>query len=91
MKRIITVFLIVMLLAGCAVKPKQIPQPVPEAAKPAVEQNTEADDPLPVVEEKESNLFDARKVKAGDMVAGLKVVKVEVNFYINKEADKIEN
>lgn len=87
MKRIIMVFLMVMLLAGCSEKPKQIPQPVPEAAKPAVEQNTEADNPLPAVEERESNLFDARNVKAGDMIAGLKVIKVEVHNASDEDYD----
>lgn len=52
--------LIVMLLAGCSQKPVQ---PVREQANAAPEQNTEA----------ESNLFDARKAKEGDLVTGLKI------------------
>ncbi|HYF74942.1 MAG TPA: lipoprotein [Candidatus Nitrosocosmicus sp.] len=78
MKRMIAALLIVFLLAGCAPKPKQAEQPAAEPAKPAVEQQAEAPTPTPM-EEKESNLFDARKVKAGDMVADLKISRVETH------------
>lgn len=87
MKRILSVFLIVMLLAGCSQKSKQVVQPVVEPTKPAMqEQNTEAATP-PAVVEKESNLFDARKVKAGDQVAGLRVTKVEVHNAADDDYD----
>jgi len=59
LKRILSVILIIILLAGCSQKPAE---PV-ETAEPAAE----------------SNLFDARKAKEGDMVAGLKIIRVEVN------------
>lgn len=78
MKKLFCIFIIMMLLAGCAQKPKQVEQPVAEPAKPAVEQKVESPS-LSAEEEKDSNLFDARKVKAGDQVAGLKVSKVEVH------------
>ncbi len=86
MKRILSVFLIVMLLAGCSQKPKQVEQPVVEPAKPTVEQKEEVTSP-PAVEEKESNLFDARKAKAGDQVAGLSVSKVEVHNANDEDYD----
>lgn len=78
MKRILSLVLVAVLLVGCSQKPKQVEQPAPEPEKPAVEQSLEVTSP-PAVEEKESNLFDARKVKSGDQVAGLKVSKVEVD------------
>ena len=78
MKRILSVFLIVMLLAGCSQKLKQTPQPTPEPTKPAVQEQKKEVTAPPATEEKESNLFDARKVKVGDQVAGLRVSKVEV-------------
>jgi len=62
----------VILLAGCSQKPKQMEQPAPEPTKAAAEQNIE-------VEEKVSNLFDAREIKNGDEIAGLKVVNIEVS------------
>jgi hypothetical protein len=86
MKRILSVFLIAMLLAGCSQKPKQVVQPVVEPTKPAVEQKVEATAP-PVVAEKESNLFDARKIKAGDQVSGLRVSKVEVHNATDDDYD----
>jgi hypothetical protein len=77
MKRIILLIFIVILLAGCSQKPEQ---PAQEPAKPAVGQNIEVATPTPTAaEEKESNLFDARKVKVGDQVAGLSITKIEVN------------
>lgn len=88
MKRILSLVLIVILLVGCSQKPKQVEQPVAEPVKPAVEQNTEAVGPTStVVEIKESNLFDARKVKAGDQVAGLTVCKVEVHNASDEDYD----
>lgn len=72
MRKILSLILIVILLAGCSQKPKQVEQPAPQPEIPAAEQNAEA-------EQKESNLFDARQVKEGDIVSGLKVTKVEVH------------
>ena len=86
MKRILLVFLIVVLQAGCSQKPKPVEQPVAEPPKPAVEQKVEETTP-PAVEEKESNLFDARKVKTGDQIAGLKVSKVEVHNASDEDYD----
>lgn len=86
MKRILSIFLIVVLLAGCSQKPKQAELPVVEPVKPSVEQKTETPTP-PVVEEKVSNLFDARKAKVGDQVAGLRVTKVEVHNAADDDYD----
>ncbi|HYF83957.1 MAG TPA: membrane lipoprotein lipid attachment site-containing protein [Clostridia bacterium] len=86
MKRILSVFLIVMLLAGCSQKSKQVEKPVVEPNKSAVEQNMEVANP-PAEVEKESNLFDARKVKSGDQVAGLRVTKVEVHNAADDDYD----
>lgn len=68
----------VMLLAGCSQKPKQMEQPAPEPTKAASEQKIEADSP-PEAEEKESNVFDAREIKIGDKISGLKAVNIEVS------------
>ncbi|KUO68675.1 MAG: hypothetical protein APF77_14820 [Clostridia bacterium BRH_c25] len=86
MKRLLSVFLIVLLLAGCSQKPKQVEQPAPEPAKPPVEENIAVENP-PAVEEKESNLFDARKSKVGDKVAGLRITKVEVHNASDEDYD----
>jgi hypothetical protein len=75
--RKLLLFLMVMLLVGCAQKPKPVEPSASEPVKPAVEQNTETDS-QPVPEEKVSNLFDAREIEVGDQVAGLKVVNIEV-------------
>ena len=86
MKRIVSLLLIVIMLAGCSQKPKQVEQPAPEPTKPAVEQKAEVNSP-PVAEEEESNLFDARTVKAGDQIVGLKVTKVEVHNASDEDYD----
>lgn len=80
MKKIILVLLIAVLLAGCAPKPKQAEPPVvtPVPTQAAVQPEAEAPTPTPAEVEK-TNLFDARKVNAGDQVAGLKISKVEVH------------
>jgi hypothetical protein len=75
LKKILSAILIVMLLAGCSQKPAQ---PASEPAKDVSDQSTAANSP-PAVQEEESNLFDARKVKEGDTVAGLKIARVEVD------------
>ncbi len=85
MKRILSVFLIVILLSGCSPKPKPVEQPVAEPPKPSVEQKVE-ETTLPAAE-KVSNLFDARKVKSGDQIAGLKVSKVEVHNASDEDYD----
>lgn len=77
MKRLLAIFLALMLLAGCSQKSKQAEKTVVEPPKPAVEQKAEAE--APPARQEETNLFDARKVKAGDLIAGLKVSKVEVH------------
>jgi hypothetical protein len=85
MKRILLLILIAILLAGCSQKPEQ---PAPEPTKPAVGQNTEMAGPTPTAaEEKESNLFDARKVKVGDQVSGLNITKIEVNNANDEDYD----
>jgi hypothetical protein len=76
-RKLLLLVLMVMLLVGCAQKPKPVEPPASEPVKPAVEQNTETDS-QPAPEEKNSNLFDAREIKVGDQVAGLKVVSIEV-------------
>ncbi|NLK35049.1 MAG: lipoprotein [Gracilibacteraceae bacterium] len=78
MKRILSAILIVMLLAGCSQKPAEPVETVKPAVQPAAEQNTEAESPIAAKKE-ESNLFDARMVKEGDLVAGLKIIKVQVD------------
>jgi len=85
LKRILSVILIAMLLAGCSQKPVEpaetaepVVQPAAEPANTASEQKAEAESPL-ADEKEESNLFDARKAKEGDMAAGLKIIRVEVN------------
>ena len=89
MKRILSVILIIVLLAGCSQKPAEpvetaetavqpAAEPAVEQANTASEQNTEEESPL-AAEEEESNLFDARKAKEGDIIAGLKIIRVEVN------------
>lgn len=98
MKRILSVFLIVLLLAGCSQKPKQAELTAVEPAKPVVEQKEENTSPPaveqkveqtspPAAEEKGSNLFDARKVQIGDQVAGLAVSKVEVHNASDEDYD----
>lgn len=87
MKRILLLVLIVMMLAGCSQKPEQPVQPVQEPAKPAAGQSTEVSPTPAAVEENESNLFDARKVKEGDMAAGLTITKIEVNNADNEDYD----
>lgn len=86
MKRILAIILTVLLLTGCMQKPKPTEQPAPTPTKPVSEQTAEAVTPSPQ-EEKETNLFDARKVKAGDQVAGLKVNKVEVHNASDEDYD----
>lgn len=80
MKKIVAVLLITMLLAGCAPKADQAEPPASEPAptQPPVVQETVTTTPAPI-EAEETNLFDARKVKAGDQVAGYKISKVEVH------------
>lgn len=78
MKRILSAILIVMLLAGCSQKPAEPVETVKPAVQPAAEQKTEAESPI-AAEKEESNLFDARMVKEGDLVAGLKIIKVQVD------------
>ncbi|HYE83208.1 MAG TPA: hypothetical protein VEG39_13715 [Clostridia bacterium] len=87
MKKLLAVFLIVLMLAGCTQSPKGAAQPAPEPTKPPVEQNTEIVSPTPTVTEEETNLFDARKVKVGDQIAGLKVNKVEVHNASDEDYD----
>lgn len=87
MKRLIAVLLAVMLLAGCAQKPKEAEPPVPEPTKPPVEQKIEDEIPESPPAEEETNLFDARKIKAGDVIAGMKVVKVEVHNASDEDYD----
>lgn len=86
MKKIICIFLLILMLAGCAVKPEQTEHPAPEPTNPPVEQNAEVENP-PAKEEKESNLFDARKTKAGDLISGMKVAKVEVHNASDEDYD----
>jgi hypothetical protein len=76
LKRILSVILIIILLAGCSQKPAEPVETAEPAAEPVAEPaNTGAEQEA----EAESNLFDARKAKEGDMVAGLKIIRVEVN------------
>lgn len=88
MKKILAVFLVALLLAGCAPKPKEAEQPAvtPTPTQPAIQQEAEAPSPTPTPSE-ETNLFDARKVKAGDQVAGLKISKVEVHNASDEDYD----
>jgi hypothetical protein len=86
MRKILAVFLIAMLLTGCAQKPKQVEQPAPIPTKAPVEQAEVTVTPTPQ-EEKETNLFDARKVKAGDQIAGLSIKKVEVHNASDEDYD----
>lgn len=78
MKRILSAILIVMLLTGCSQKPVEPVETVKPAVQPAAEQITEAESSI-AAEKEESNLFDARMVKEGDLVAGLKIIKVQVD------------
>lgn len=87
MKRVLSMFLIVLLLAGCSQKSKPVEQPIVEPPKPTVEQKGEVENPPAAEVVEESNLFDARKVKAADMVAGLKVGKVEVHNASDEDYD----
>ena len=73
MKRILSAILIVMLLAGCSQKPVETVEPVTQPAAEPVNSYTKQNP------EEESNLFDARKAKEGDLVAGLKIIKVQVD------------
>jgi len=84
LKRILSAILIVMVLAGCSQKPVEpvvTAEPaIQSAAEPVVgpevePEKTETEQKA----EEESNLFDARKAKEGDLVAGLKIVKVQVD------------
>lgn len=86
MKRVIVVFLALIMLSGCSQKPGQVEQPAPEPTKPAIEQKVEVVSPTLQVE-KETNLFDARKVKAGDQIAGLRIKKVEVHNASDEDYD----
>lgn len=88
MKKLLAVLMIALLLAGCAPKPKQTEPPVatPTPTPTVVQPEAEAPTPTPV-EIEETNLFDARKVKAGDQVAGLKVSKVEVHNASDEDYD----
>ncbi|HEX2974905.1 MAG TPA: hypothetical protein VHO68_03125 [Bacteroidales bacterium] len=86
MRKLLSVVLIVLLLAGCSKKTEQVVQPVQEPTKPAAEQSAESVSP-PAAEEKVSNLFDARKVKVGDQIAGLTVNKVEVHNANDEDYD----
>lgn len=86
MKKILMIFLIVLMLAGCSQKTKEVVQPTPTPTQPPVEQEAEAPSPTPTPDE-ETNLFDARKIKAGDKVAGLKVSKVEVHNASDEDYD----
>lgn len=93
MRKILSIFILILLLAGCSQKPEQASQPVTAepTPTPAAEQPVEApapEAPAPAAEEeKESNLFDARKIKAGDVVAGLRVAKVEVHNASDEDYD----
>lgn len=75
-----------LLLAGCTQKAKPAEEAVPvptEPAAPAVEVVT----PSPTEIQKETNIFDARKVKVGDNVAGLRIAKVEVHNASDEDYD----
>jgi len=92
MKKLLAVLMIALLLAGCAPKPKQSEQPVvtptPTPTQAAVPPETVTPSPTPTpAAVEETNLFDARKVKAGDQVAGLKVNKVEVHNASDEDYD----
>ena len=85
MKRVLSLILIVILLAGCSQKPEQ---PAQEPVKPAAGQSSEPVSPTPAAaEEKENNLFDARKIKVGDQVSGLTVTNIEVNNAADEDYD----
>lgn len=80
MKKVLLLILIGALLAGCASKPEKDNGTAYGPAEPASEQSIETVSPTPAAAaEKGSNLFDAREVKAGDIVSGLKITKVEVH------------
>lgn len=92
MKRLLVIIITVIMLAGCAQKPKPVEQPesVPVTPTQAVEQNVEAIAP-PAKEEEASNIFDARKVKPGDQISGMKVIKVEVHNASDEDYDAYVN
>ena len=88
MKKIFMIFLIALMLAGCSQKPKEAVQPTPTPTQPPAGQAAEAPSPPPTPSEaEEANLFDARKIKAGDQIAGLKVSKVEVHNASDEDYD----
>ncbi|MGE5677760.1 MAG: lipoprotein [Pseudomonadota bacterium] len=89
MKKIVILILVTLLLAGCSQKVKPAEQPVPAPTEPAVVQPTETVTPTPTEAQKETNTFDARKVKAGDQVAGLKISKVEVHNASDEDYDAV--
>ncbi|MGE5630701.1 MAG: lipoprotein [Caulobacteraceae bacterium] len=86
MKRILSILVVVLMLAGCTAQPKQVVQQPVEQSKPLVEQGDKIEDSGDKASEG-SNLFDARKVNVGDEVAGLKIVKVEIPSRTEKDYD----
>ena len=86
MKRVLAVLFTVILLAGCTQKPQPVEQTSPAPTPPAIEQKVEPTS-LPAPKEKDGNLFDARKVKADDQVAGFRITKVEVHNASDEDYD----
>lgn len=88
MKKILILILAIMLLTGCSQKVKPAdqvaPAPTEPAAPPVV---TVTPTPTPTEAQKETNTFDARKVKAGDRIEGLSIGKVEVHNASDEDYD----
>lgn len=87
MKKILMLILVTLMLAGCAQKAKPAEQAAPAPAEPAAVQPVETVTPVPTETQSETNIFDARKVKAGDQVAGLGIAKVEVHNASDEDYD----